>query len=342
MKLCDAEENFKKTLIGESPEIRELAKLIEKIKDVDSTVLVLGESGTGKEVVARTLHHSSARKDKHFGTINCSAIPENLLEAELFGHTKGAFTDAKTDRKGIFELCDGGTLLLDEIGDMPLNLQSKILRVLQEKQFSPVGSNEVFDVNTRVIAATNRDIVEEVKNKNFREDLYFRLSVVVVRIPPLRHRKQDIPLLLNFFLEEFNKHFDKTVQCPPKLLEKFMDYDWPGNIRELKNSIERGVILATNDQMKMEDVFQHLLFSENEQRREKDLQHNKFSVSEDIFHLPLTEAKQEFEKTYVMNLLKSCDGNISEVARRSNRYRSDIYRLIERYELNKINTSYMF
>jgi DNA-binding NtrC family response regulator len=320
----DKSANLREFIIGESPAVHEVIETIEKVKDVDSTVLILGESGTGKEVVARTIHHTSARNQARFAAINCGAIPENLLESELFGHKRGAFTDAKTDRKGIFELCHKGTLLLDEIGDMPITLQTKLLRVLQERQITPVGSATAINIDTRVIAATHRDIYEEVKQKRFREDLFFRLSVVVIRIPPLRQRLSDIPILINHFLEQFNHRFSKSIRTPSKpLLSRLMAYHWPGNIRELQNAVERGVVLAKSDELDIKDMFQHLYPPTNQTAGN--------SFQDQVFHLPLTEAKQVFEKEYLENLLKDTHGNISEVARRSGRYRADIYRLMERY-----------
>ena len=312
-------------LTGESPAIRELIATIERIRDVDSTVLILGESGTGKEVVARAIHNSSPRGNQRFEAINCGAIPENLLESELFGHKKGSFTDAKADRKGIFELCSQGTLLLDEIGDMPVALQTKLLRVLQERQVTPIGSGAAVQINTRVIAATHRDILDEAKSKRFREDLYYRLSVVVLRIPPLRHRMEDIPLLTRFFLEQFNKRFDRDVHFPTnQVLSRITAYDWPGNVRELQNAIERAVVLSTDNQLHLEHMFQHL-----QTRPVKDA--SASGVDPQVFAMPLTDAKQHFEKAYLENLLKASGGNISEAARVSGRYRADIYRLMNRY-----------
>ncbi len=195
-------------MIGNSQAIRDLQCLVQKLGSVDSTVLILGESGTGKELVARAIHEASAKCDKQFMAINCGAIPEPLLESELFGHKRGSFTDAKADRKGIFEVCQDGTLLLDEIGDMPLSLQTKLLRVLQERQITPIGATSPLPIRTRVIAATHRDIGSEAKMSRFREDLYYRLSVVVVRVPPLRERREDIRVLTEYFLSQFNHRFN--------------------------------------------------------------------------------------------------------------------------------------
>lgn len=317
-------------LVGESPAIRETITMIDKIRNVDSTVLILGESGTGKEVVARAIHATSPRAAERFNAINCGAIPEQLLESELFGHKKGSFTDAKADRKGIFEVCSAGTLLLDEIGDMPMPLQTKLLRVLQEKQITPIGSSTTININTRVIAATHRDILDEAKSKRFREDLYYRLSVVVIRIPPLRHRIEDIPILTNHFLDQFNQRFEKEVR-PAKntLMARLMAYDWPGNVRELQNAIERAVVLSNDGELNIEDMFQHLSLKSSSYGSDDS------GLSAGVFSMPLTEAKQAFEKTYLEHLLKLSGGNISEAARISGRYRADIYRLMNRYGFDK-------
>lgn len=312
-------------LIGDSAAIQDTVATIRKIRNVDSTVLILGESGTGKEVVARAIHKSSQRHSERFEAINCGAIPETLLESELFGHKKGAFTDAKSDRKGIFEVCTNGTLLLDEIGDMPFSLQTKLLRVLQERQITPVGSNTAININTRVIAATHRDIQDECRSKRFREDLFYRLSVVVLHIPALRHRIEDVPKLTEHFLEQFNTRFNKHVRMPDnRVMARMMAYDWPGNVRELQNSIERAVVLSTDDHLSLENIFQHL---DTSSRRSNDKTWD-FSTA---FALPLTDAKHFFEKVYLENLLTVSSGNISEAARICGRYRADIYRLMDRY-----------
>ena len=327
--LLDQETRDTIGLVGDSPAIKEMLAMIDKIRHVDSTILILGESGTGKEVVARAIHQTSPRAAENFNAINCGAIPEQLLESELFGHKKGSFTDAKCDRKGIFEICSNGTLLLDEIGDMPLALQSKLLRVLQERQVTPVGCSTPVQINTRVIAATHRDILDEAKSKRFREDLYYRLSVVVIRIPPLRHRTEDIPALSHYFLNQFNQRFAKNVRPPnAAVMARLMAYDWPGNVRELQNALERAVVLSVDDELSVSDIFQHL-------NLRGATSANDDTLSRAVFALPLTEAKQCFEKTYIDHLLTLSVGNISEAARISGRYRADIYRLMHRYGFEK-------
>ncbi|RYZ71427.1 MAG: sigma-54-dependent Fis family transcriptional regulator, partial [Proteobacteria bacterium] len=349
-------------MIGQSKAFMELCSRLQQLKNVDSTILLLGESGTGKEVIARSLHKISNRSQERFEAINCAAIPENLLESELFGHKRGAFTDAKVDRKGILELCSQGTLLFDEIGDMPLSLQAKLLRVLQERVVTPVGSATPIKIQTRVIAATHRDLIEEVQSGRFREDLYYRLSVVPLYIPPLRHRKEDIPLLVESFINEFNQRFNRDIGMPAdSVMRKLIAYDWPGNIRELRNAIERAVVLTSNDHIRIEDLFQHLHLPANPTKKSNmgssapshgatathsmpsqsapsagnsasspqdsaknsgpGSSGNETELDEKIFQLPLTEAKQAFEKIYLESLLNDTGGNISETSKRAGRYR---------------------
>ncbi len=230
-------------IVGCSDAIKRLVALIKKIAPTDITVLITGESGTGKSLIAKAIHFLSPRKEKAFVTINCSAIPETLLEAELFGYEKGAFSGAYTSKKGKFELANGGTLFLDEIGDMPLSLQPKLLRVIQEKEIERLGSEETIQVDVRILAATNKNLGELIKKGEFREDLYYRLNVLPVHIPPLRERKEDIPLLVEHFLSVFNQRYGKQVKIEPEAIKVMLDYPWYGNVRELANTIERLVIL---------------------------------------------------------------------------------------------------
>jgi len=242
-------------LIGNSPRIQEVFKLIERVTDTDSTILILGESGTGKELVARALHFNSRRQFAPFIPINCSALPENLLESELFGHCKGAFTGAINDKKGLFQEADGGTIFLDEIGSMPPLLQSRLLRVLQEKEVRRVGDNVATNVNVRVLAATNEPLEKKIKCGQFREDLYYRLNVIPINLPSLRERKDDIPLLVVHFLRaKVNPRTGKNYQITRKAMEVFGGYDWPGNVRELENAIERGCALCEGGTIKVADL----------------------------------------------------------------------------------------
>jgi len=241
-------------IIGQSKVMQEVFRMIDKVAPTRATVLLLGESGTGKELVARAVHLASPRMDGPFIKINCAALPETLLESELLGHEKGAFTGAVAPKKGRFELADGGTLFLDEIGELPLALQSKLLRVLQEKQFERLGGTKTIKVDVRVIAATNRILVDSVTQGTFRADLFYRLNVVPLVLPPLRERREDIPLLIDHFLRESNKTNKRQVRLSREVLEFLSDYEWPGNVRELQNLIERLVIMADDDCMRMEDL----------------------------------------------------------------------------------------
>jgi nitrogen regulation protein NR(I) len=232
-------------IIGNSPKMQEVYKLIGQVAEKDITVLLRGESGTGKELVARAIYHHSKRSDRTFLPVNCAAIPETLLESELFGYEKGAFTDAQTSRIGKFEQCSGGTIFLDEIGDMSLATQAKILRFLQDKEITRLGSNQPIKVNVRLIVATNKDLEKAIKEGRFREDLYYRLNVVTINLPPLRQRKEDIPQLARYFLKKFNKELDKDmVDINPEAMEKLTSYHWPGNVRQLENVIKRACILC--------------------------------------------------------------------------------------------------
>jgi DNA-binding NtrC family response regulator len=308
-------------IVGQSAKMREVFSMVKKFSQVGSTVLVTGESGTGKEVVSKAIHKLSDRKTETYEAINCGAIPENLLESELFGHTRGAFTDAKTDKDGLFTVCSKGTLMLDEIGDMPMSLQVKLLRVLQEKEVRPVGSTKSVKVNPRIIACTHRDLLNLVKEGRFRQDLYFRLSVLELHVPALRERVEDIPALTNMFVARFNKAFGKNVNPPSnELMARLMNYSWPGNIRELQNAIERGVVLSKSNELNLEDIL--------------NLE-EAFPVS--TSEMPLTHkvAQSTFEKEYIENLLKEANGNISKAARLAGKHRVEIYRIMKRHDINK-------
>jgi len=229
--------------------------MIEKVSQTDSTVLITGESGTGKEIVARAVHDNSPRAAKPWVVVNCGAIPSELLESELFGHTKGAFTGAVQMRQGRFELAHGGTIFLDEVGELPLLLQVKLLRVLQTKQFEAVGSSRTVEVDVRIIAATNRDLEAAVQAKQFREDLYYRLNVIPIKVPPMRERKTDIPLLADYFMQKFNKAAGRSVELPTgQIMEALLAYDWPGNVRELENLMERLVIMKGQGAVDLSDL----------------------------------------------------------------------------------------
>ena len=246
-------------IIGHSKPMQEVFSIIDKIAPSRATALLLGESGTGKELVARAIHEGGPRKKQPFIKINCAALPETLLESELFGHERGAFTSAHASRPGRFELADGGTIFLDEIGEMPLSLQAKMLRVLQEKQFERIGGSNTYTVDVRIIAATNVSLEEAVNRGTFRADLYYRLNVVPILLPPLRERKEDIPLLFNHFLNKSNDRNNRFIKLTSELLDFLISYNWPGNVREMQNMVERMVILAEDDHLTLDDVPSNLL-----------------------------------------------------------------------------------
>lgn len=251
-------------LIGESKRFQSVLRIVEKVAGTNATVLLLGESGTGKELVARTIHYHSSRVKGPFVAVNCASLPDNLLEVELFGVEKGAYTGATASRIGRFELADRGTILLDEIGELPLKLQAKLLRVLQEKTFEKIGSSKSIKVNVRVIAATNRNLQEEVRVKNFRDDLYWRLNVLPIMLPSLHEREEDIPLLISFYLNKFNHIYNKKAKLTDNALSVCKRYSWPGNVRELANTIERLVIMAEKDLINSEDLPFNLILQESD------------------------------------------------------------------------------
>jgi len=243
-------------IIGGSQQTKYLMEVLEKVaKSEASTVLVQGESGTGKELVAKWIHYSSSRAEKPFIAINCASVPATLLESELFGHEKGAFTDAKATKKGLFELADGGTIFLDEIGDMELGMQAKLLRFLEDRSFRRIGGARVYTVDVRIISATNKDLQKSIEEKSFRNDLYYRLQVIPIFLTPLRERKEDVMALASHFVEMFNKDFSKKVQGIAGMAERMLlDYSWPGNVRELKNVIERAIILGNDETLLLEHL----------------------------------------------------------------------------------------
>lgn len=246
---------YKDLMLGSSDSIQEVFDLIEAVADTDSTVLILGESGTGKELVAKGLHYNSSRRDKPFVPINCGAIPENLLESELFGHVKGAFTGAVSSREGRFEIAKGGTIFLDEIGDMSPTLQVKILRVLQEREFEPVGGTRSKKADVRIVAATHKDLEKAVREETFREDLYYRLNVIPICMPPMRERRDDVPILVEHFIKKFNKEKGRKLKgLSPEAMDSLINYSWPGNVRELENLMERLVILKREGEVALEGL----------------------------------------------------------------------------------------
>jgi Nif-specific regulatory protein len=290
-------------IVGESPKMKMVYNVIERIASSDVTILVRGETGTGKELVAAAIHKRSKRKDGAFIKLNCAAITDTLLESELFGHEKGAFTDAKETRKGRFELADGGTLFLDEIGDISASAQVKLLRVLQEREFERVGGSKTIKVNVRLVAATNRDLEGMVKEGKFREDLYYRLNVIPIDLPPLRQRGDDIKLLVNFFLEKSMKNHKKRVKILDEAMAKLMSYPWPGNVRELENTIERIVLMGSEEGISASDMALMLPALDNEK------------LSQEYQEISLkNKSLEELEKDAIKAALKMCHDNTIEAA----------------------------
>ncbi len=320
-------KNIKKyDLIGVSQQVVKLKEKIEKIASMNSWVLITGENGTGKEHVARLIHILSKRADKPFVEINCSAVPTELIESELFGAEKGAYTGAVKRKIGKFELADEGVLFLDEIGDMGLMMQTKLLRVLETGEFSRLGSNDIIKSNFRLISATNKDLQVEIESNRFRADLFYRINVIPIEVPPLRKRKEDIPLLINHFVKEavaINGLSDKQVT--DKLIDIFVNYEWPGNVRQLKNIVERMVVLSEDDVLDVKDV-PNILLSGSE----------KVEISIDNNYNPsLKEARDEFEKTYILKALQSNNWNISQTAKVLDMERTYLYKKIKTYGLEK-------
>jgi len=295
-------------LTGVSSAIQRLKELITRVAPTDTTVLILGESGVGKELVAKLIHFHSLRAANAFVDVNCAAIPDTLIEAELFGYEKGAFTGAEQPKKGKLEMAHKGTLFLDEIGDMSLEAQAKILRVLQEKRFERLGGTKTIEVDVRIIAATNKDLTQEIKKGKFREDLYYRLNVFPIEVPPLRERKEDIPYLVEEFLEEISYRTGLgKKEISQGVIEVLMDYDWPGNIRELKNFVERLVIISTKDVIEVSDLPKDFM----EKLRRKSFSEEPLCFKEQDYK----RAKLLFEKEFLKRKLMENQGNISKTAR---------------------------
>jgi two-component system nitrogen regulation response regulator NtrX len=313
----------KTRIVGEHESIKEILDIIDQVAPTAARVLITGENGTGKELVARRIHELSDRNSEGFIEVNCAAIPEDLIESELFGHEKGAFTGATSRRIGKFQLADEGTLFLDEVGDMSLSAQAKVLRVLQESTFERVGGAELIDVNVRVIAASNKDLMKEVERGTFRKDLFFRLNVVPVEVPPLRKRRPDISLLSDFFLKQIAEELGIVPKrLSPRALEVMENYLWPGNVRELRNLVERLCILTKGEEIN--DT--NLPFLAGDGR--DDWENDPFSIEDFQNFRELTE------KEYLLRKVDENNGNISQTARRLGMQRSNLYKKIEKYGIN--------
>lgn len=306
-------------LIGMSPRMDRVYKMIEKVSQRDHPVLILGESGTGKELVARSIHNLGPRKDKPFVPVECSALVSTLVESELFGYTKGAFTGAMQAKQGLIESANGGTLFLDEIGEMSLEMQAKLLRALQQREIKPVGSTERRSINVRILAATHRDLELATKNGTFRQDLYFRLNVVQIKLPPLRERKSDIPLLVTAFLGKFLAESETAREMTEDAMRRLMAYDWPGNVRELENAIERAVALGSGPFVSVTDLPSNLQYPTSEQAPGKEEM------------LPL----DELERRAILSTLRQTGGDKQAAARALGIGKTTLYRKLKQYQIER-------
>ena len=305
-------------VVGNSQSMREVIEKLPAIAQTDASVVVYGDSGTGKELIARTIHYFSRRASKPFVPVNCGALPENLLESELFGYKRGAFTDAHSDTRGLVEEASSGTLFLDEVGELSPKVQVKLLRFLQEKEVKPLGSTKVVRVDVRIISATNRDLRQAIQDEAFREDLFYRLNIVPILIPPLRERKEDIPLLANHFLRKFTDEYGKQVKAiSPLALQRLVGHDWPGNIRELENKIQQCVVVATKDVIGPEDV---------------DLPGELRSFKEEK-----QQTVAEFERNYVTKMLTLNAGNITQAAKAAAMDRKNFWQLMKKHAIDAKN-----
>jgi two-component system response regulator GlrR len=308
-------EEWSAEIITRSSGMQDLLAQARRVAASDASVCIFGQSGTGKELLARAIHRASPRREAPFVAVNCGAIPEGLLESELFGHKKGSFTGAVSDRRGLFQAAQGGTLFLDEVGDMPLPLQVKLLRALEERKIRPVGSHESFDVDVRVISATHRKLEERIASGEFREDLFYRLNVVKLYIPALAERREDIPLLANHFLTRLAERYRRgSLSFSPEAMQLLVSASWPGNVRQLLNVIEQAVALAPTEVMPESLVRQAL-------------------DAGDTALTPLDEARKAFERDYLVRILKITGGNVTKAARLAGRNRTEFYRLLERHSL---------
>lgn len=328
--VLESQSNSYADMIGVSDSMRQIFATISRVAETpDSTVLIVGESGTGKELVARAIHKQSARRDRPFVAVNCTSLKEQLLESELFGYERGAFTDAKERKKGLFEVADGGTIFLDEIGDMEVRLQSQLLRVLEERVFRRVGGTRDIPVDVRVVAATNKDLQQEVQEGRFRDDLFYRVSVVPIHIPPLRQRKDDIPALVRHFIEEFNRKLNRSIRgITPEALDALGQYDWPGNVRELRNVLERIAILEDPKLIRIEHLPMEIAKRVDTPLGMED------SLTRLPYHIAKGQMIQTFERRYLLGLLQRFEGNISRCSEAAAIDRSSLHRLLKKHRID--------
>jgi DNA-binding NtrC family response regulator len=318
-------------IVGKSKKMQEIYRIIAKVAVTDSTVLIYGQSGTGKELTARAIHFNSPRREKQFVPVDCAVLSENLLESELFGHVRGSFTGAVTTKPGLFEVADGGTVFLDEVGNISLSIQAKLLRVLQEREFTPVGGTKAKKVDIRLIAATNKDLEKMIKEEAFREDLYYRLNIVPISLPTLKERQEDIPLLAVHFLKKYAEEMGKTVKgFTPEAMEKMMRYPWPGNIRELENVVERTVVMIDDEMVRVE----HLILPG---QQEKEISENQIpTTSEELKEIKKhmrEKAVEDIEKAFVLSALERHQWNVTRAAEEVGMLRPNFQALMRKYNL---------
>lgn len=313
-------------LIGKSNKMKEVIKTIKQVSKTDSNILITGESGTGKELVAKAIHYSGRRKEKAFVPINCASLPETLLESELFGYIRGAFTGAYSNKNGLFKIADEGTIFLDEIGDMPLSLQAKILRVLENGEFTPLGGTSIIKTDVRIISATHVNLRDKIKENKFREDLYYRLNVVNINIPPLRERKEDILIIASYYLEKYSTKMNKKIKdFSEGVKEIFLRYDWPGNVRELENAVESSCALTSGEIIDVNSLPSHLFGSPLENISKKELI---------PINRPLKETMSYYEREYLLQLLKFCNGNVSKAAEIAQIARQNLHSKLKFYKID--------
>lgn len=324
--------------VGHSRQMKSVFSLIQRLANVSTSVLIRGENGTGKELVASAIHHYGPRKEKRFVAVNCGAIPENLMESELFGHEKGAFTGANTRHIGKFQYAEGGTLFLDEVGELPQQMQVKLLRVLQERSFTPVGSNREIKCDIRVIAATNRDLDKMIKEGTFRQDLFYRLNVMPIFLPSLRERQEDIPLLVNTFIQKFNRQHSRHISgIALDALEALKRYSWPGNIRELENSIERAFVMELGEEISLRALPEQISgIASDDEALQPSVHHGddeQASAGLSVAGVDFHKEKEDFERQFIINALKRFGGRINQTVAHANIPKNTLLRKIRKYDI---------